>query len=103
MGTADAGTSRPDQARRSPSPRASDTRHSQAVANTLRWADEAAERGDPIGALKWIEVIRAIGDKLPDAYERKRTQWKLAVRQAQATAPTHSDGARSRDHVGALA
>jgi len=87
MGTADAATPSPDAARRSLSPPASDARHRQAVANTLRWADEAAERGDPADALMWVGVIRAIGDELPAAYERKCTQWKLALSQAQATAP----------------
>jgi len=96
MGIADAATPNPDPARRSLSPRASDAKHRQAVANTLRWADEAAQRGDPADALMWIEVLRAIGDRLPAAYERKCTRWKLALSQAHATAPADSEGLARR-------
>lgn len=45
----------------------------------------------------WIEVIRAMGDELPDAYERKRGQWELALRRAQVTPPAEADRAASRE------
>jgi len=97
MRTADARAVRADAVLRSPSPRGPNARHRQAIANTLCWADEAAQRGDPVGALMWIEVIRAMGDELPDAYERKRGQWELALRRAQVTPPAEADRSASRE------
>jgi hypothetical protein len=36
-------------------------KHQQAVARTLRWADEAAERGDHFEALSWLSTLEAVG------------------------------------------
>src|SRR5271165_5459940 len=43
-----------------------DDRHEAAVANTLRWADDAAARGDHADAVSWVETVLAIGDELPE-------------------------------------
>ena len=56
----------------------SEARHAVAVARTLQWADEAAERGDHSDALAWLHVIEAIGDELPETYQTKRHAWLLA-------------------------
>jgi PAS domain-containing protein len=50
-------------------------RHRTAVANTLAWAEQSAERGDLVGALAWLDVVAAIGDDVPDAYKLKRRRW----------------------------
>ena len=56
----------------------SEAKHVVAVARSLQWADEAAERGDHSDALAWLHVIEAIGDELPETYETKRQAWLLA-------------------------
>ena len=40
-------------------------------------ADEAAADHDYAGALEWLDVIEAIGDRLPEE-QRKRAAWALA-------------------------
>jgi hypothetical protein len=50
-------------------------RHQAAVARTLHWADEAAERGDHDDAVAWLDTLEAIGDELPEAYEIRRESW----------------------------
>lgn len=54
-------------------------RHLEAVAQTLRWADEAAERGDHFGAVAWLDVLEVIGEELPKLYESRRQTWVLAI------------------------
>ncbi len=61
-------------------PEGAGDRHAQAVARSLRWADEAADRGDHVNALGWVETVLAIGDLLPEEYERKRAEWLLITR-----------------------
>jgi hypothetical protein len=56
----------------------SEDNHPVAVARSLRWADEAAKRGDHSDALAWLHVIEAIGDELPETYQTKRQAWLLA-------------------------
>ena len=56
----------------------SEAKHPVAVARSLQWADEAAERGDHSDALAWLHVIEAIGDELPETYQTKRHAWLLA-------------------------
>lgn len=51
-------------------------RHTQAVQNSLRMADEAAQRGDYPDALGWLETLLAIGEQLPGEYQRKQTAWQ---------------------------
>ena len=52
-----------------------EAKHRAAVLSTLRWADEAAERGDHVDALAWLDALEAIGDKLPKVYEIRRDAW----------------------------
>jgi hypothetical protein len=52
-----------------------ETRHQAAVANTLQWADEAAERGDHGNAVAWLDTLEAIGDELPEVYAIRRASW----------------------------
>ena len=51
-----------------------------AVARSLQWADEAAERGDHSDALAWLHVIEAIGDELPDTYPDQASSLAARVR-----------------------
>lgn len=60
-------------------PRHGAQRHEAAVARTLANADEAAASGDLDMALSWLSLIEAIGDRLPDRYERKRRSWLAEV------------------------
>ncbi|HZE06488.1 MAG TPA: hypothetical protein VE127_14760 [Solirubrobacteraceae bacterium] len=54
-------------------------RHLEAVRRTLRWADEAAYRGDYREAVAWLETIAAIGDALPAPYQAKHRKWVAAL------------------------
>jgi hypothetical protein len=54
------------------------TKHDAAVLHTLSWADEAAVDHDYAGALAWLDVIEAIGDRLPKEHQRKRAIWARA-------------------------
>ncbi len=53
-------------------------RHRAAVENTLRWADQAAGRGDFRAALAWLAWLDLIGEELPDGYGTKRAAWRSA-------------------------
>jgi hypothetical protein len=64
--------------------------HRVAVANTLRWADEAASRSDFSDALAWLHVLDVIGDELPPEYQAKRRAW----RQSRAAGCSPLGGAR---------
>ncbi len=52
-----------------------EAKHRAAVASTLGWADEAAERGDHVDALAWLDALEAIGEKLPKPYVLRRASW----------------------------
>ena len=52
-----------------------ESKHRAAVASTLNWADEAAERGDHVDAIGWLDALEAIGEKLPKSYEIRRSSW----------------------------
>ncbi|HYB26159.1 MAG TPA: hypothetical protein VEF89_06075 [Solirubrobacteraceae bacterium] len=54
-------------------------RHEQAVARTLEWAEEAAERGQHATALEWLQTLETMGDELSSEYERKRERWRRAL------------------------
>ena len=54
------------------------TQHEAAIFHTLSLADEAAADHDYAGALEWLDVIEAIGDRLPEEHQRKRATWALA-------------------------
>ena len=51
-------------------------RHLMAVQRSLRWAQEAADRGDYADALGWIGVLEAIGERLPAGYQARRQLWR---------------------------
>lgn len=77
-----------------------EARHSAIIARTLRWADQAAERRDYARALHWVEMVRSLGQALPDAYAAKRRAWLRAVDRCETlsrrTAP-YGDDQRSGD------
>jgi len=54
-------------------------RHVRAVARTLEWADQAAERGQHATALEWLQTVEAIGDELSSEYQSKRNRWRRAL------------------------
>lgn len=76
-------------------PNGSRDRHEAAVASTLRLADEAAAGGDYQDALTWLVTLEAIGDQIPDEYERKREVWARAQRAtvADEVSQTRADAA----------
>lgn len=69
-----------------------DPRHEKAVANSLRLAVEAAERGDFVEALAWVDTVQAIGDELPPDMQASRSAWLEHLRQGDGHRP-----ARERD------
>jgi hypothetical protein len=76
-------------------------RHEQAVARTLNWSDQAAEDGDAANALTWLQALEAIGDPLPNDYQKKRQAWRRALRldrkhRERRARPRHSGAPRSR-------
>ena len=56
-----------------------EAKHRTAVARTLQWADESAERGDYLDALAWLDTVEAIGDELPEVYEIRRDSWSAEL------------------------
>ncbi len=59
-------------------------RHRVAVASTLGWAQEAADRGDYADALEWLRTVVAIGEQLPPGYETQRQAWRSALVESRA-------------------
>lgn len=73
-----------------------EAKHAAIIARTLRWADDAAERGNWREALRWVEKVRSLGQPLPADYEEKRQAWVEAVDRsahAQTTPRQHRRGA----------
>jgi hypothetical protein len=58
------------------SPRARQERHEHAVAQTLRWARDAAAGQDFGEALEWLAVIEAIDGTLAPGWERTQERWR---------------------------
>jgi hypothetical protein len=56
-----------------------EARHAAIIARTLRWADEAAARGDYGRAVHWLETVRGLAHDLPAEYEAKRKTWLNAI------------------------
>ena len=56
-----------------------EAKHLAAVARTLQSADESAECGDLFDAIAWLEMLEAIGDKLPEVYEIRRDSWSAQL------------------------
>ena len=63
----------------------SDRGHAAAIARSLRWADEAAERADWTDALGWVDAVEACGDELPDEFSAKRDAWLLALNEQRSS------------------
>ena len=55
-------------------------RHRAAVASSLGWARESAERGDYCDALGWLAAVEASGDTLSADFEARRARWRTALR-----------------------
>ena len=53
-----------------------ESQHAEIIGRTLRWADEAAARCDYVEALRWVEMVRGLGEALPGHYEAKRRAWR---------------------------
>jgi hypothetical protein len=54
------------------------TKHEAAIVHTLAWADAAAANRDYAAALGWLDVIKAIGETLPEEHQRKQATWAAA-------------------------
>ena len=59
-------------------------RHLAAVARTLQWADESADRGDLREAIAWLGTLEAIGDEVPGVYEFRRDCWSAELARSRA-------------------
>ena len=68
-----------------------EAKHLAAVARTLRWADESAERGDLFDAIAWLGTLEAIGHKLPEVYEIRRDSWCAQLRQTRTVDNTRGE------------
>ena len=53
--------------------------HAAIIARTLRWADEAAARGDYVEAVRWVKTVRDLGHDLSSEYEAKNQTWLNAI------------------------
>jgi hypothetical protein len=54
-------------------------RHERAVAQTLRWAQEAADRDAFGDALDWLDVVEVVEGDLAPGWKRTQSSWRLAV------------------------
>ncbi len=61
-----------------------EAKHLSAVARTLQWADESAERGDHLDAIAWLGALEAIGDELPEVYRIRRDSWFAQLARTRA-------------------
>jgi len=48
----------------------------RALRATLRWADQAAERGDMREAVHWLHCVVACGAELPPPYAARYAAWR---------------------------
>lgn len=55
-------------------------RHAEAVTNTLKMADEAADEQNYAEALHWLSMLEAIGEILPDRYDARRLDWSTKLK-----------------------
>lgn len=82
---------RPGVANSPGSPRLSEAdRHRAAVSRSLRWALESADRGDYADALGWIDVVEAIGERIPSSHQTKRQAWCDALAKSRSQPPAPS-------------
>ena len=61
-------------------------KHLAAVARTLQWADECADRGDLLDAIAWLGTLEAIGDEVPGVYAVRRDSWSAELARTRAKA-----------------
>ena len=54
-------------------------RHLAAVARSLGWAQESADRGDYADALGWVQAVEATGDRLSTAQRATHQVWRKAL------------------------
>jgi hypothetical protein len=54
-------------------------RHEAAVARSLAYADAAAQSGDFLEALAWLEVLDRLGDDVPKQYLVKQRAWRATL------------------------
>jgi hypothetical protein len=53
-------------------------RHARAVAQSLRWAEDAARNGEYDKALGWLHTVEAVRGELEPAWQVKRGVWLAA-------------------------
>ena len=73
-------------------------RHQRAVAQSLRFAQEAADRGALGEALEWLTVVEYVDDGLPVQWERARACWQAkwaAQDERQAPLSTRCEDVRA--------
>ena len=59
-------------------------RHERAVAQTLRWAQEAAVNQSFDDALEWLQTVTIVDGPLSPDWERTRASWRrLAAQQRE--------------------
>ncbi len=58
------------------SPAARLERHEHAVAQTLRWARDAADGEDFSEALQWLSVVEVIDGALAPGWQRTQESWR---------------------------
>lgn len=54
-------------------------RHERAVAQTLRWAQDAADRDAFSDALDWLDVVEVVDGDLAPGWKRTQSSWRVAV------------------------
>jgi hypothetical protein len=67
-----------------------DEREERARAETLGWAQEAADRGDLSEAIDWVYVAELTHGPLPEAWDRTRSVWTRVLE--RRTAPQAASG-----------
>ena len=62
-----------------------EAKHLAAVARTLQWADESADRGDLLDAIASLGTLEAIGDEIPRStwwgVLPRPLSWRVSARQ----------------------
>jgi len=58
----------------------SDDNHDRAIAQSLAWAQAAADRGDFEEACVWLETVLATDGRLPDGWEGRAEEWRARAR-----------------------
>lgn len=58
--------------------------HESAVAQSLRWAQEAADSGDFSDALEWLRVVEVVRGDLPPGWGNKQDSWRYRCGQGPA-------------------